>query len=288
MDPFAAQAANALVGNPPNEAVIEILGGGAAFEFDAPAVFALTGFGASRSVNGEELPGWMSVLARPGARISVTARARAYLSVCGGWDAPLALGSRSVYAPAGLGVPLSAGDILPARTPSAKTDLARLAGRWWDGAHRPAYAACPTLRVLPGPHLRHFAPGAWDGFCGASYRLSAASNRMGLRMEGPPLTFAGEPSLPSLGVFPGVVQVPPDGQPILLMADAQTTGGYPILAVVIQADLPLAAHLLPGDAVRFAPATPSQAVAALRQTQRWLADGLRECEGDALAFYSHG
>jgi hypothetical protein len=87
----------------------------------------------------------------------------------------------------------------------------------------------------------------------------------------------------NLQPMPGLLQLPPGGQPILLAADAQTTGGYPILAVVIQADLPLAAHLLPGDAVRFALTTPAHALAALRQNQRWLADGLRECEGDALA-----
>jgi len=283
MDVFAAQAANILVGNAPGEAVIEFLGGGAVVEFDAPAVFAITGAGVGASVNGEPLPGWVTARAGAGAQVSVTARARAYLAVLGGLDAPLALGSRSVYAPAGLGRALQAGDVLSPRNPSPKMDVARLAGRWWDGGCRPAYGDIPVLRVLPGPHVGHFAPGVLDGFCGAPYRVSATSNRMGLRLEGEPLRHAGEASLPSLGVFPGVVQVPPDGLPILLMADAQTTGGYPILAAVIQADLPLAAHLLPGDAVRFGLATGAQALAALRQNQLWLRDGLRECEGDALA-----
>lgn len=275
MDVFAAQAANILAGNAPDEAVVEFLGGGAVVEFDAPAVYAITG--------AEVTPGWVAARARAGAQVSVTARARAYLAVSGGLDAPLALGSRSAYAPAGLGRALQAGDVLSARNPSPKMDMARLAGRWWDAACRPVYGRAPVLRILPGPHVRHFAPGALEVLCGATYRVSATSNRMGLRLEGEPARHAGEASLPSLGVLPGVVQVPPDGLPILLMADAQTTGGYPILAVVIQADLPLAAHLLPGDAVRFALTTPAHALTALRQNQRWLADGLRECEGDALA-----
>lgn len=283
MDSFAAQAANLLVGNPPDEAVIEFVGSGGLVEFDAPGVFAITGAGASAQVGGNALPGWMSARARAGALVSVNARARACLAVAGGLDAPRLLGSRSVYAPAGMGAPLSAGDTLRVKAPSAQMDLARLAGRWWDETCRPPYAARPTLRVLPSPHARHFAPGALDGLCGASWRVSATSNRMGLRLEGSPLGFAGEPSLPSLGVFAGALQVPPDGQPILLMADAQTTGGYPIVAVVAQADLPLAAQLLPGDWVNFALIDSAQALAALRQTQRWLRVGVLANEGDELA-----
>ena len=124
--------------------------------------------------------------------------------------------------------------------------------------------------MVVGPHAELLAPEALKGLLAAPFRVGRDSNRMGYRLEGERLPYARPLSLPSLGVVPGAIQVPPDGQPILLMADAQPTGGYPIVAAVIGADMPLAAQLLPGDELRFARTTLEEARAALREQRAWL------------------
>lgn len=274
MDRFALVAANRLVGNPPAAAALEITAGGATFELTRPAVLALTGARLGATLDGLQLPAWTVVAARGGAQIDLPGRAaegggRAYLAFAGGIDVPVVLGSRSTYLPGSFGGlagrALRAGDRLELLPP--RGDPRWLVGRRWPPAAYPTYSARPLLRVLAGPHLDCFAPAAGARFVAGSYRVSANSNRMGYRLQGPQLAFARPCSLPSLGVFPGVVQVPPDGTPILLMADAQTTGGYPIVAVVIGADLPLAAQLLAGDEVGFVWTTPHEAVGAWNRYQ---------------------
>ncbi|HEX6290531.1 MAG TPA: biotin-dependent carboxyltransferase family protein [Herpetosiphonaceae bacterium] len=276
LDNVAAVAANRLLDNPSSAATLEMTAGGADFEVLAPTLLALTGADLGAALDDEPLPLWMAVFARAGARLRLTGRragwgARAYLAVAGGFDVPPVLGSCSTYLPGGFGGlhgrALRAGDLLHA--PSGAIDAVRLAGRSWPPHARPAYAAQPVLRVLPGPHVERFAADALDQLVAAPLQVSASSNRMGYRLEGPSMRYAVPWSLPSLGVLPGVVQVPPDGSPILLMADAQTTGGYPIVGVVIGPDLPLAAQLLPGDRLRFAWTTPSAALAARHEMQRW-------------------
>ncbi|MBC8076338.1 MAG: urea amidolyase, partial [Chloroflexales bacterium] len=130
-------------------------------------------------------------------------------------------------------------------------------------SRRPAYGATPRLRVIAGPHARAFSAATRATLLTAEYQVGTQSNRMGYRLAGPSLAASPGTTVPSLGVMAGVIQVPPGGEPILLMADAQTTGGYPIIATVIGADLPLAAQLLPGDTVRFAAVPLHEAHAAL-------------------------
>jgi allophanate hydrolase subunit 2 len=144
------------------------------------------------------------------------------------------------------------------------------AAQRWPSGMRPRYAATPTLHVLPGPHRDLFAPEALDLIQTAPFAVGASSNRTGYRLQGAQLQ-ANAPDLPSLPVFPGVVQVPPDGAPILLMADAQPTGGYPIIAAVIAPDLPLAAQLLPGDTLSFMLIDQADACAAWHEMHSWLA-----------------
>ncbi|MBB2487770.1 allophanate hydrolase, partial [Mitsuaria sp. WAJ17] len=147
----------------------------------------------------------------------------------------------------------------------------------------PAFTAPATvvLRVLPGPEAALFHPEAMAAFWQNGWRMGARSNRMGSRLDGPALRRPDRPDqlaeLPSHAVLPGVVQVPPDGQPIVLMADAQATGGYPRLAVVIEADLPRLAQCGPGQSLRFLPADEAQACAARSHTR----DALR-CQCQAL------
>jgi allophanate hydrolase subunit 2 len=120
-----------------------------------------------------------------------------------------------------------------------------------DVAPVPPPSAEPVLRVLPGPRRDWLTAEAWTAFTGADWVVSADSDRVGLRLTGPRLERAGAEELPSEGLVAGAVQVPPDGAPVLFLADHPLTGGYPVLAVVISADLPAAAQLRPGDGVRF-------------------------------------
>lgn len=290
MDAFALAAANRLVGNPPGAAGLEITAGGAELALARPARLALAGGDLGATLDGRPLPLWTSVLADAGARLRLAGRrgawgARAYLAVAGGVDVPIVLGSRGTDlggAFGGLGGrPLRPGDALPVgpEQPGAAAGL----GLRWPAPLRPPYGPAPALRLLPGPHLACFAPDALGLLAAAPLRVSVTSNRMGYRLEGALLPHARPCSLPSLGVVPGTVQVPPDGAPILLMADAQTTGGYPVVGVVVAADLPLAAQLLPGDALRLAPCGLDEALAARRALAEALAAAPEGDDGELLA-----
>lgn len=277
LDPIALSLANRLLDNPLDAAALEITAGGAAFEVLAPTLLAFTGGDLGALLDDEPLPLWTVVFARPGAQIRFMGRrqrwgARSYLAVAGGFDLPSILGSRSTYLAGGFGGlagrALRAGDRLASLR---LADALPLAGRSCPIAARPPYAAEPALRLLPGPHLDRFVPDALDLLLSHSFTVNASANRMGYRLDGPALRYAAACSLPSLGVLPGVIQVPPDSSPILLMADAQTTGGYPIIGVVIEPDLALAAQLLPGDRLRFRLTTLDAAIAARREVQQWYA-----------------
>lgn len=290
MDAFALAAANRLVGNPPGAAGLELTAGGVDLAFTRPTLLALAGADLGATLDGGPLPLWAATRADAGARLRLAGRqgawgARAYLAVAGGIAVPLVLGSRATELGAGFGGhegrPLRPGDSLPIGAPWPGAALAL--GLRWPEALRPPYGPTPTLRLLPGPHLSAFAPDALALLAAATLRVSSTSNRMGYRLEGVQLSYARAASLPSLGVLPGAVQVPPDGAPILLMADAQTTGGYPVLGAVIAADLPLAAQLLPGDALRLAPVSLAEALAARRAQAEALAAPLDADDGALLA-----
>lgn len=295
MDRFALIAANRLVGNPPGAAALEITGGGAEVVLDAPALIAVTGADLGARRNDRPLPLWMAVQTGRGERIRFAGPsgawgARAYLAVAGGIAVPAVLGSRATDLAGGFGGlagrALRPGDRLPLGPPPPLAEL-RL-GRYWPPALRPPYGPTPTLRLLPGPHISGFGPEALEALTTQNWRVGATSNRMGYRLEGPPLAALRPFDLPSLGVVPGVIQAPPDGAPILLMADAQTTGGYPVIGTVIGPDLPLAAQLLPGDTLRLALTTLEEALAAYRAMAATLAMPLDADEGDLLAALAGG
>lgn len=317
MDRFALQAANVLVGNPPDAAGLEITAGGAAISLQRPALVAVTGADLGATVDGRPLPLWSAVSLSPGASLRWGGRgsawgARAYLAVAGGVAVPQVLGSRSTDLGGGFGGlggrPLRPGDTLEVWQEAegkrekgvaasslfdigerqAEPVLLPRVGHFWPPEARPPYRACPALRIIPGPHLACFTPDALAELTGASFQISATSNRMGYRLAGPRLRYAAPVSLPSLGVVPGVIQVPPDGAPILLMADAQTTGGYPVIGAVIGADLPLAAQLLPSDQLRFQIVVGDEAQIALREQAAALAAGGEPDEGMALAALAGG
>lgn len=294
IDRFALVAANRLVGNPSGAAALEITAGGAELAFAGAAIIAITGgnLGACRA--GRPLPCWTAIHVGRGERIMFAGRsgswgARAYLAVAGGIAVPPVLGSRATDLAGGFGGltgrALRPGDHLPVGAVSSAT---LSLGRHWPAALRPAYGPTPCLRVLPGPHGACFAPDVLAALTALTLQVSATSNRMGYRLTGVQLAYTRPCSLASLGVVPGVIQVPPDGAPILLMADAQTTGGYPVVATVIGPDLPLAAQLLPGDSLRLAPTTLELALAARRAEALALAHPLDADEGDLLAALAGG
>jgi antagonist of KipI len=285
-DPWAAAVANALVGNAPDAPVLEITLAGPELRAVQTCVIGLAGADLGAIVDSERslAPGG-SYLLRAGSILAFRGRGlglRAYLALAGGIAAPLVLGARATYGPGGFGGldgsgrPLRPGDHLAPAQPTG--DPARAAGRMWPASPAgPVYRDPPALRVLPGPHAAYFAPGAWDALCTHAWEVTPQSDRMGVRLRGPVLARSplGQGELLSQGIPWGAVQVPPDGQPILLLADHQTVGGYPVIGVVARADWPLAAQAAPGSALRFRPCALPEAQAATRAQAAALAAGLR-------------
>lgn len=250
-DAAAAGLANRLVGNDDDAAVLEVTAGGLRLRAERTVLVALTGAPASVTVNGRGAPFGGPLTLAPGAELAVgmpPVGLRTYVAVRGGFDVPAVLGSRSTDTLSGLGPrPLTAGDRLPVGS-------LRGAEPFVDVAPVPVPSSAPVLRVLPGPRRDWLDPSAWTALTTQRWTVTADSNRVGLRLAGPALARAREEELPSEGLVPGAVQVPPDGAPVLFLADHPVTGGYPVLAVVLTADLAAAAQLRPGDTLTFRPA----------------------------------
>ncbi|GGT20182.1 biotin-dependent carboxyltransferase family protein [Streptomyces chromofuscus] len=248
LDAPAAALANRLVGNPPDAAVLETTLNGCAVRPRSPVTVAVTGAPCPVTVDGRPVAWGAPVRLSAGAVLDVgpaTLGVRGYVAVSGGIAVEPVLGSRSTDLLSGLGPPpLTDGAVLPLGRvvgPHARVDL----------APQPAPPAELVLRVTLGPRDDWFTRAAVRMFTSRVYRVSAASNRIGLRTEGPALQRALPGELPSEGVVLGAVQVPPDGRPVVFLADHPTTGGYPVLAVVRDTDLPAAAQAVPGTPVRF-------------------------------------
>jgi KipI family sensor histidine kinase inhibitor len=269
-DRVSLAVANAIVGNVPGAAAIECTLLGPTVRFEQGATVALAG------ADFPGLPSGQAIQVAAGTEIMlghVTAGCRGYLAVAGGIAVPSVLGSRSTFVPAALGGfagrPLRAGDRLRV---GERIDEPLNRGPLppgLDSVRRPR-----VVRVVPGEHAEWFAEAAW----GQTFRASSRSNRMGARLEGDPLATAhgggaegGAGSLRSIPVFPGTVQVPPDGCPIILLADAQTIGGYPVFGHVIAADLPIVAQLRPGGDICWEPVSLAEAHAALREQEAAIA-----------------
>jgi biotin-dependent carboxylase-like uncharacterized protein len=250
-DRAAHDLANRLVGNRPEAATVETTAGGLRLRAERTVLVAVTGAPVPVTVAGRAAPCNAPVTVPAGAELVLGAPAiglRTYVAVRGGVDVPPVLGSRSTDRLSGLGPePLAAGDLLAVGDLAGEEPVV-------DVAPVPPPAQRPVLRVLPGPRRDWLAADAWSRLVEDRWTVSADSDRVGLRLTGPRLVRAREDELPSEGLVPGAVQVPPDGAPVLFLADHPVTGGYPVLAVVVTADLPAAAQLRPGDEVRFRPA----------------------------------
>ena len=244
-DALALRLANLLVGNPENAAALECALVGPDLIFSESVTIAVGG----ASFAG--LPAWRPIQVPANERIELgtcLGGCRGYVAISGGIAVEPVQGSRSTYLRAGLGGwqgrALRADDRLPLGTPQRTGKIDH-----WKVSPRvlPAYTTSPRLRVVAGAQADEFGPG-WRE---AEFAVTPQFDRMGLRLSGPAVTRLNERELLSAAVAPGTVQVPPDGQPIILLADAQTIGGYPRLAHVIAVDLPLVAQLQAGNTVRF-------------------------------------
>ncbi len=244
----SAALANRLVGNRSGAAGLEVTAGGLRLRAERAVLVAVTGAPAPLTIAGRAAPLNAPLPVPAGAELALglpPAGLRSYVAVRGGLDVAPVLGSRSTDTLSGLGpAPLAAGDRLPVGSLAAGEPVV-------DVAPVPALPAEPVLDVLAGPRRDWFPPAAWEALTTAAWTVTADSDRVGLRLAGPRLDRARRGELPSEGLVPGAVQVPPDGAPVLFLADHPVTGGYPVLAVVTTAHLPAAAQVRPGDTVRF-------------------------------------
>jgi antagonist of KipI len=251
-DLFALRVANLLVGNPEGAAGLEFTLVGPELKFERDTWIALGG------ADFEGAPGWQPLKLKAGDTLNfgrALSGCRGYLAIAGGIEVPQVMGSRSTYLRAALGGvegrALRRGDRL--QVPVVAREIR---GHWRvDARILPEYGLPATVRVVRGSQADEFE----GDFFGAEFSVLPQSDRMGMRLKGPTFTRKSRAELVSTTVAPGTIQVPPDGQPIVLLADAQTIGGYPIVAHVIAVDLPLIAQLRPGDAVRFRAVTLAEA-----------------------------
>ena len=249
-DPASLRLANRLVGNPEAHAALEVTLGGLEVRGVGGLYVALTGAPCPMTVDGRQVAPYAPVWVPDGATLRLGAPAsglRSYLAVRGGVDVPPVLGSRSTDVLAGLG-------------PATLTEGARLPVGQPPPAAMPAVDLAPVpppaagelrLRVVPGPRADWFTAAAHAALLAGPYVVTAESDRVGMRIEGPALERTRDDELPSEGMVRGALQVPPSGQPTLFLADHPVTGGYPVIAVVVAADVGLAAQARPGQHLRF-------------------------------------
>lgn len=249
-DSAALAVANLLVGNSVAAAGLEMALRGPALRFPQGGIVALIGapFAATRS-SGALLARNETLVLAAGETLTLgeaTVGCRAWLAVRGGVASAAVMGSRSVFLPGEFGGhfgrALRPGDVLESGALAGEVRLLR--------AGAPHNAGGGSLRVVAGPQVHWFGDAGLAAFFSGAYRIDAASDRRGLRLLGPRVAHVPQ-DLPSQGVLPGAVQIPPDGQPIILGWDGPVTGGYPVIAGLITADLPKLAQLRPGDVVRF-------------------------------------
>jgi biotin-dependent carboxylase-like uncharacterized protein len=266
MDLYSHRLANQMLGNDPSAAALEITLLGPELVVEGDLTCATTGADISLTVDGKPAPMNEPFRVRSGARLRWGTRiagARQTFAVAGGFDVAATLGSRATHLASRMGPfggrALRAGDVLPVgNAPGGRA----LAGHALDipagGAH---------LRVLPAVHRDRFTDDAWGLLVHARFTVSPQSNRMGYRLDGPLLDHLRGADILSEAMPYGAIQVPSSGQPILLLADRATTGGYATIANVISADLPIAGQLAPGDWVQFDPVNREDAIAALRRRE---------------------
>jgi len=254
MDVFSLELANLLVGNDPGDACLEATINGPELEFSSATWVAITGADMDPHLNGQGIPMNTAVNVKPGDRLwfrGLRSGCRTYIAFSGGIAVPPVMGSRSTYLRAGIGGfqgrALMLGDELQLGEPLDKPRLKMIPERLI-----PEYKHEQTIRIISGPEAHFFEFSGLRSFLSAEYTVTAQSDRMGFRLSGAPIKHKeGKTNIISAGISMGTVQVPGDGQPIILIADRQTSGGYARVANVITVDLLLLAQMRPGDTIRF-------------------------------------
>lgn len=270
MDPFSMNIANFLVGNKGNEAVLEVTVMGPVLEILNQAVIAICGGNLSPKVNGEEVQMWKSFEVKEGDRLEFgqpLSGARSYISVAGGYDVPFVMGSKSTYLKAGIGGiegrALEKGDVL-----CRAEEIKGVSGRALHHEEIPDYHKELDIRVVMGPHA--FTEKGTDTFLSTPYEVTPQSDRMGFRLKGEKIEHAGSADIISEAIPLGGIQVPASGDPIILMSDRQTTGGYTRIATVISSDIPYLAQAMPGSTIRFREVTVEEAQEAYEENDRFM------------------
>ena len=278
MDRYAMELANILVGNPRDEAVVEATVMGPTIVFGEPEIFAITGGDFGPTLNGASIESNRAHLAEAGDVLALPmakAGARAYIAFAGGLDIEEVMGSRSTFLKGGVGGldgrAVRDGDEIGLKAPC--DSLPDLEERFVPEKLLPALEDHVMVRFTYGPQDDLFSAAGKQTFTSSEYALSDKSDRMGFRMDGPAVERAAgsDGNIISDGICFGAIQIT-NGQPIVMMADRQTTGGYPKLGCVITADLPLLAQLKAGDKVRFRPVSVAAAQAVYRRQRKALDD----------------
>ena len=285
-DWLAHRAANLLVGNPADAATVEIGLADQTYQLETEGLVAVTGAGFVVTVQGQPRPLWTALYMRAGQTLELHRTADgnwAYLAVAGGLLTAPVLGSRSTFVVGRLGGhqgrPLQAGDTMA--TGLAPRASLTLAASTVPPDLRPAYALHPRLEVIPGPQTDAFSEAGLTTFLSSRYTLSQMSDRMGYRLEGPAIEHRASADIISDALAIGSIQVPGSGQPLIMMNDRPTTGGYTKIATVTTADLPLLAQCRPGvSQLGFTATTVEAAQARHRQQCKALAASVHRPEPD--------
>ena len=271
MDRYAYRVANLLAGNRRGAAVLEMTMLGGAFEFESDCFVSTCGADMQPNLDGSAVPNWSAFQVPAGSLLAfdyVATGCRTYLAIRGGIKVPQVLGSRSTYTRAGMGGregrPLKPGDVLHVGNDVQSRGLPVTL----PGQFVPRYDQERILRVLMGPQDDMFSPEGVRTFLESQYKVSNEADRMGYRLEGPKIEHADKADIISDALPEGAVQVPAHGMPIVMMADRQTTGGYPKIASVIGPDLSVLAQGRPDDIVSFRSCSDEEAVDALRTEER--------------------
>ena len=265
MDPWAFCAANRLVDNAPGRACLEMGYSKAVLLIEQDVLLAVCGTGYRAFLNGRQIPLWMAFWAQAGEQLDLEKTDGGnwvYLSAAGGIQSTRWMGSRCVNLQAGLGRVAVEGDHIP-------LDTGIYQNRWRAGmsypkGYQPNYASAVSIGVVPGPHVDRFTPESLANFWHQPYQVTNRSNRMGYRLSGSRLTTQGGSDVISQGMVIGQIQVPTDGQPIVMMPDHPTTGGYISIGTVCRVDLPLIAQAQPENTqIRFIKITEREAIEKL-------------------------
>lgn len=278
-DVFSLRVANRLVGNPDDAVALEMTGQGAVLRFDADASIALTGGEVEATLDGQPLPMYQTVLIHAGAGLNVGRILngfRTYLALGGGLALPKVLGSASSDTLANLGpAPLAAGMQIPVGSQTEAPGFYLRAP--------PRFGATVALRVLPGPQEDWFTAAAHAALQAGEYKVLPQSDRAGLRLAGGALARSRTEELASMGMVAGAIQIPSSGQPIVLLSNHGATGGYPVIANVISADLCVLAQSPPGARITFSLVTRDAALRALRDQEERLARDIVLADAGLLA-----